>query len=271
MADEDRFFRENRVAVGGRVIQFTGSADKPKIDFNPLDSDGVGKPNSDRSFALDYGIPAQGLFIFDPLVVAPATDYVHFYEMGDSGGTLIADTTGNQDLVNSISPASVQVTDAIQGEVAQFVASAGFTNLGLPIGNVDKSFTVLINSDDVTSTTLFSSTVPLNIVSIFNANRISITTDEDDLDFTTTATMVVDTWFELGMSITSDFRYRLYLNGVESTTGEVQGTATLDLDKFSDDGSPFNEYTGFGAKFRSYDRILAATEMFAIDAFDRKV
>lgn len=60
--DEDRFDRENRVAVPGRVIQFTGSARRPSLDLDPLDNENVGKP-SDREVSFNYAVPDMGTFL----------------------------------------------------------------------------------------------------------------------------------------------------------------------------------------------------------------
>lgn len=201
--------------------------------------------------------------------ISQINNYVHFYEFGDSGGTLIEDSgPGAQELINSTSPASVQVTDALQGEVAEFVQSAGFTNMGFISGNVDKSFTALINSDAVNAVTLFHSSVDNTSFDLISPTKLGPFNGTEALQFDVPS-IAVDESFWFGMSITSDFKYRLYKNGIESSTGELQGTVTLFLDKFSDF---FDfQYVGFGGKIRIYDKVLSAADFLSIDKRDRKV
>ena len=200
--------------------------------------------------------------------ISQIDNYVHFYKMGDGGGAFLLDSgSGATDLTTTIPPPT-QSTDAVQGEVANFGSNdAGFI-IPWVTGDVDKSFTVLINASTISNTKLLHNSVNFSIIEITNATNIGMFNGTDTQPFVV-PTVVVDTWFELGMSITSDFKYRLYYNGIESITGEFQGTATLNLDRFSDYFATY--YIGFGGKLRIYDKALSALDFASISKRDLKV
>lgn len=248
-------------------------------EFKILDSEGIVKLDALRFSNKKLTLEEHVLIFNNQFLAAPETaqipppaaptDYQNFYEFGDSGGTFEEDTAANQDLINA---GATQFTDPTQGKMAQFQASVPpeeqMNNMGWIAGDVDKSLTavILIDNDTAASSLFGFDGGGGGSIDLFTNGDIEILNLTDFLAFETSGLVGAGQKFSLGISISSGFVYRVFINGVESTTGAQAGTETLILDTIS-----VSKLIAKLAKVRIYPRLLTATEFAAVDEVDRKV
>lgn len=217
----------------------------------------------------------SAIVLSDPfIVVDPVPGFQNFYKMDDDGEGFLIDTAGNQNLTNSN---ATQVTVPPQGEMARFTASPtnqGLSDMGWPAGDVDKSITCVFKTDSIDFESIFSDVgTPFsdNYISFAGNNSIDVVTPLSFANFAV-PTLNTSDRFGLIVTFTSDFVCRLYINGIESTSGAKALSDTLDLSVMAnaDSTDTFADFLGDLTYVRIYAKTLSTAEVGAIDTADRK-
>jgi len=194
----------------------------------------------------------------------PASDWIARYEFAN--GAFATDETGNYNLTNN---GASSLNDGTRGYVASFDGVNDFMT-GLPsiVGNA-RSFCVWVK-DAVQNNMIMGTSVSLkNMIYYQNSTNMRLYEDGGNFyDYVIPSLEFDNGWKLLTVTISDSLSAKVYVNGVESSTGAQTMLATIKPTGLGEYSSSTFYYDGDMDNATVYDRELTPSEITAIYDFE---